>query len=166
MKNERRFMRDYSLNEIGKCNSYKNNQEKWYCKRICNKYIVITLCVFVLLFGISFGFYLHRQMAISHSDDAAIVQYANEKVIKTLNYTQEGNIVRLSYEEPLFAPDITLKCSNLSTEEKYIFDYVTRDKHVGYFINASMNIVPDESGKAVLEIHKDDQGVVTVKQTS
>ena len=54
-------MRDYSLNEIGKCNSYKNNQEKWYCKRICNKYIVITLCVFVLLFGISFGFtYIDR----------------------------------------------------------------------------------------------------------
>ena len=28
MKNERRFMRDYSSNGIGKCNSYKNNQEK------------------------------------------------------------------------------------------------------------------------------------------
>lgn len=166
MKNERRFVRNYSVNEIEKYNSYKNDQGERHCRRICNKYIVITLCIFVLLFGISFGFYLHRQMAISHSDDAAIVQYANEKVIRTLNYTQEGNIVRLSYEEPLFAPDITLKCSNLSTEEKYIFDYVTRDKHTGYFINASMNIVPDESGKAVLEIHKDDQGVVTVKQTS
>ena len=100
MKNERRFMRNYSVNEIEKYNSYKNDQGERHCRRICNKYIVITLCIFVLLFGISFGLYLHRQMAISHSDDAAIVQYANEKVIRTLNYTQEGNSVRLSYEEP------------------------------------------------------------------
>lgn len=159
-------MRDYSSNGIGKCNSYKNNQGERYCRRICNKYIVITLCIFVLLFGISFGLYLHRQMAISHSDNDVIVQHANEKVIRTLNCTQEGNVVRLSYEEPLFCPDISLKCSNLSSEKKYIFDYVTRDKHTGYFINASMNIIPNESGKAVLEIHKDDHGAVTVKQIS
>ena len=78
---------------------------------------------------------------------------------------QEGDTVHLSYDEPLLFPDMSLELNDLSPEVKYIFDYVTIDKQTGDSINASMNIVPDENGNAILEIHKDDQGVETVEQT-
>lgn len=168
-------MKDYLTNEIEKyyrerenCEGYEDDQDASCYKKICGKYIVIAVCIFMLLW-FSLSLYLYKQKAISNSNDATIeidIQDANKKTLTTfMTVKQEGDTVHLSYEEPLLFSDMSLELNNLSPEVKYIFDYVTIDKQTGDSINASMNIVPDENGNAILEIHKDDQGVETVKQT-
>lgn len=122
-------MKDYLTNEIEKyyrerenCEGYEDDQDASCYKKICDKYIVIAVCIFMLLW-FSLSLYLYKQKAISNTDEVTIdIQDANKKTLTFMTIKQEGDTVHLSYDEPLLFPDMSLELNDLSPEVKYIFD--------------------------------------------